>query len=80
MREAIAAAEVGDDVIDIDPTVERLQSTIASLMGKEAALFVPSGTMGNLISVLTHCQVDHYMAHENPFSLYSRSARNEYRE
>ena len=57
MREAMAAAEVGDDVIDVDPTVEQLQSTVASLTGMEAGLFVPSGTMGNLISVLTHCQV-----------------------
>ena len=53
----MAAAEVGDDVIDVDPTVEQLQSTVASLTGMEAGLFVPSGTMGNLISVLTHCQV-----------------------
>jgi threonine aldolase len=47
MREAMAAAEVGDDVFGEDPTVNRLQERVAELLGKEAALFVPSGTMGN---------------------------------
>ena len=55
MRRAMAQAEVGDDVYGEDPTVNRLQHISAELMAKEAALFVPSGTMGNLISVLTHC-------------------------
>jgi len=55
MRKAMALAEVGDDVYGEDPTVNRLQHISAELMAKEAALFVPSGTMGNLISVLTHC-------------------------
>ncbi|HSL21625.1 MAG TPA: low-specificity L-threonine aldolase [Vicinamibacterales bacterium] len=54
MRRAMADAEVGDDVYREDPTVIRLEALAAELMGKEAALFVPSGTMGNLISVLTH--------------------------
>ena len=49
MREAMAQADVDDDVIDIDPTVARLQNKIAELTGKEAALFVPSGTMSNQI-------------------------------
>ena len=49
-------AEVGDDVYQEDPTVNRLEELAAKKLGKEAALFVPSGTMGNLISVLTHCQ------------------------
>lgn len=56
MREAMARAEVGDDVYREDPTVNRLEAMAADLMGKEAGLFVPSGTMGNLIGVLGHCQ------------------------
>ena len=55
MRAAMAAAEVGDDVFGDDPTVRRLEARVAELFGKEAALFVPSGTMGNLISIMTHC-------------------------
>ncbi len=55
MREAMAKAEVGDDVMGEDPTVNRLQQVAAERMGKEAALFVPSGTMGNLAAVLAHC-------------------------
>jgi threonine aldolase len=54
MRRAMAAAEVGDDVWDEDPTVHRLQERAAEMVGKEAALFVPSGTMGNLCALLTH--------------------------
>lgn len=56
MREAMAKAEVGDDVYGEDPTINRLQEAAAEKMGKEAGLFVPSGTMGNLIAVLVHCQ------------------------
>ena len=56
MREAMAKAEVGDDVYGEDPTVNRLQELAAELMGKEAGLFVASGTMGNLIGILAHCQ------------------------
>ena len=56
MREAIARAEVGDDVYGEDPSVNRLQELAAEKMGKEAGLFVPSGTMGNLIAILAHCQ------------------------
>ena len=55
MREAIARAEVGDDVYGEDPTINRLEALAAEMLGKEAALFVPSGTMGNLIAVLSHC-------------------------
>jgi len=55
MREAMASAEVGDDVYGDDPTVNRLQELAAERMGKEAALFVPSGTMGNLAAILSHC-------------------------
>jgi threonine aldolase len=56
MREAIAAAEVGDDVLGHDPTVEKLEHRVAELLGHEAALFVPSGTMANQISVRAHCR------------------------
>jgi threonine aldolase len=56
MREAMAEAEVGDDVYRDDPTVNRLEELAAGLMGKEASIFVPSGTMGNLIALLVHCQ------------------------
>ncbi|HEX9838174.1 MAG TPA: low-specificity L-threonine aldolase [Anaerolineales bacterium] len=55
MREAMAEAEVGDDVYGDDPTVNRLQEIAAEMMGKEDALFVPSGTMGNLLALLVHC-------------------------
>lgn len=56
MREAMAKAEVGDDVYGEDPTVNRLEELAADRMGKQAGLFVASGTMGNLIAVLVHCQ------------------------
>lgn len=55
MRQAMADAVVGDDVYGEDPTVRRLEEMVAARLGKEAAVFVPSGTMGNLISVLSHC-------------------------
>ena len=55
MRQAMAEAEVGDDVYGEDPTVNRLQELAAERMGKEAGLFVSSGTMGNLSAVLAHC-------------------------
>ena len=56
MREAMAAAEVGDDVFGEDPTVNRLQAKVAALLGKQEALFVPSGTMANQVSIKTHTQ------------------------
>ncbi len=51
MRQAMAEAEVGDDVLGDDPTVKRLEEMAAELLGKEAGLFVPSGTMGNAVSL-----------------------------
>ncbi|KAG6588305.1 putative low-specificity L-threonine aldolase 1, partial [Cucurbita argyrosperma subsp. sororia] len=57
MRAAMAIAEVDDDVLGNDPLALKLETEMAKLMGKEAALFVPSGTMGNLISVLVHCDI-----------------------
>ena len=56
MREAMARAEVGDDVWGEDPTVQRLEAMAAARLGKEAAVFVASGTMGNLVSVVAHTQ------------------------
>jgi len=56
MREAMAEAEVGDDVYGDDPTLNRLEELAASRLGKEAAVFVPSGTMGNLTALMVHCQ------------------------
>ena len=56
MRAAMAAAELGDDVFGDDPTVNALQARIAALLGKEAALFVPTGTMSNLCGLMAHCQ------------------------
>src|SRR2546430_10960267 len=56
MRAAMATAEVGDDVWDEDPRIHRLQRRAAEMVGKEASLFVPSGTMGNLCALLSHTQ------------------------
>ncbi len=55
MRQAMARAEVGDDLLGDDPTVKRLEERSAEVVGKAAALFVPSGTMGNLVTLLTYC-------------------------
>lgn len=56
MRAAIAACEVGDDVIDVDPTCDRLEKLTAELLGKEAAIYMPSGTMTNQVGVRIHCK------------------------
>jgi len=56
MRQAMANAEVDDDVIDVDPTVDRLQRRTAELLGKEAAVFMPSGSMTNQVAVRVHCK------------------------
>lgn len=56
MRAAMARAAVGDDVYGEDPTVNALQEMAAAMLGKEAGLFVPSGTMGNLAAILAHCR------------------------
>jgi threonine aldolase len=58
MRDAIFRAELGDDVYHEDPTANRLQRMAAEMLGKEDALFVASGTMANLVAVLTHCESD----------------------
>jgi len=73
MREAMASAEVGDDVYEDDPTVKWLEDLAAELTGKEAGLFVPSGTMGNQLAIMAHTkrgdeiilgQNSHIVAHE----------------
>ncbi len=56
MRQAIAAAEVGDAVIDIDPTVDRLEKMTAEILGKQSAAFMPSGSMANQIAIRVHCE------------------------
>lgn len=55
MREAMAKASVGDDVYGEDPTINQLQELAADMLGKESGLFIPSGTMGNLVAILAHC-------------------------
>jgi threonine aldolase len=79
MRRAMAEAEVGDDVYGEDPTVNKLQERAAELFGREAALFVPSGSMGNLISIKSWTRPGHEViceqrAHVNQYELASMSA------
>ena len=65
MREAMARAEVGDEQLGDDPTVNLLCERVADLLGKEAAVFMPSGTMCNVASTLVHCRPgDEILAHE----------------
>jgi threonine aldolase len=71
MRAAMAAAEVGDDVLGDDPTVLRLQRVIAERLGKEAAVFVPSGTMSNLIAVRAHCRPGEELICEDGCHIYN---------
>jgi threonine aldolase len=66
MRAAMAAAEVGDDVFGDDPTVNLLEQRMAGMLDKEAALFVPSGTMSNLLALMSHCgRGDEFIAGQN---------------
>jgi threonine aldolase len=79
MRHAMGEAEVGDDVYGEDPTVNRLQERAAEIFGREAALFVPSGSMGNLIAIKTWTQpgvevICEQRAHVNQYELGSMSA------
>jgi threonine aldolase len=74
MREAMAEAEVGDDVYGDDPTLNRLEELAADMLGKEAALFVPSGTMGNLTALLVHCQRGHEVIVGNQSHIYLNEA------
>ena len=79
MRRAMAEAEVGDDVYGEDPTVNRLQARAAEIFGREAALFVPSGSMGNLIAIKVWTQPSNEViceqrGHINQYELASMSA------
>lgn len=74
MRAAMAAAEVGDDVFGEDPTIQRLEARAAELAGKEAALFVPSGTMANLIACKVHTRPGDEVIVERTSHLYRYEA------
>lgn len=71
MREAMRAATVGDDVYGEDPTVNRLETLAAQALGKEAALFVPSGTMANQLALLTHAKRGQEAIVEEESHIYS---------
>ena len=71
MRRAMAEAEVGDDVFGEDPTVNRLQRRMAEMLDKEAALFVASGTMSNVIAVRLHCRAGQELICESSSHIYS---------
>jgi threonine aldolase len=72
MKEAMMRAEVGDEQHGDDPTVHALCDRMAELTGKEAAMFLPSGTMCNVVAILTHCQKgDEVIAHETSHILHS---------
>ena len=75
MRQAMATCEVGDDVWELDPTVKELESLSATMFGKEAALFVPSSCMANLIAVMVHCSrrgEEMLAGHRSHISLYEQ--------
>src|SRR5438477_7400550 len=74
MRAAMAAAEVGDDVFNEDPTVNRLQERVAEMLGKEAALYVSSGTMSNQICVRAHTQPGDELLCEAACHIYNYEA------
>lgn len=76
MREAMAAAEVGDDVYGEDPTVNKLEELAAEKVGKEAALFVTSGTMGNIVALATHCSKGDEVIVEKDAHIYACEAGN----
>ena len=71
MRQAMAEAEVGDDVFMEDPTVNRLQERVAEIFGREAALFVPSGSMGNLTSLIAHTRPGQEVICEEKSHIYN---------
>jgi len=71
MRQAMAEALVGDDVYGEDPTVNALQEAAARRLGKEAGLFVASGTMGNLVSILAHTRPGQEMIVERDAHIYT---------
>jgi threonine aldolase len=75
MRRAIAEAEVGDEQLGEDPTVRALEERVAELLGKEAAVFLPSGTMANIIAIFVHCTAgDEVILHRLSHPVYSENA------
>ncbi len=74
MREAMASADVGDDVYGEDPSVNQLEQTVADLLGKQAALFVSSGTQGNLLALLSHCARGDEFISGDVYHVYSHEA------
>ena len=75
MKDAMMRAEVGDEQHGDDPTVHALCDSMAALMGKEAAVFLPSGTMCNVVAILTHCRGgDEVLAAETGHILHSEGA------
>src|SRR5438876_4553991 len=74
MRAAMAAAEVGDDVFHEDPSINKLEEHVAALLGKEAALFAPSGTMSNQICVKVHTQPGDEMLCDVNCHIYNNEA------
>src|SRR5260370_8002616 len=67
MRAAMASAEVGDDVYRDDPTVTKLEAVMAERFGKEAAVFLTSGTQSNLLALMAHCEPgDEYIVRQPP--------------
>ncbi|MCZ6470055.1 MAG: low-specificity L-threonine aldolase [Gammaproteobacteria bacterium] len=74
MREAMASADVGDDVYGEDPSVNQLEQTVADLLGKQASLFVSSGTQGNLLALLSHCARGDEFISGDVYHVYSHEA------
>lgn len=74
MRQAMLMAEVGDDVLGDDPTINRLQERVADLLGKEAALYVPSGTMGNQLALKVHTRPGDQLILEDGAHIYRYEA------
>ena len=74
MRQAMADAEVGDDVYGDDPTVNRLEATVAERLGKEAALFVTSGTQSNFCAMLSHCARGEEIITARPYHVFKYEA------
>ena len=75
MMQAIAAAELGDDVLGDDPTVQRLERSVAAILGMEAALFVPSGTMANQLAIRSACESgDEVICHRDSHVLHYETA------
>ena len=76
MREAMFTAEVGDDVYGEDPTVNRLQEKVAEILGKEAALFVPSGVMANQLAIKTQTQPGDEVIVESDSHIFNFETQN----